>query len=115
MPFIEVDVEAGPNTDWAVVKMFEAQEKPREVTRVVCGLPDGSTGLCQVTGWSSQGPVPAYAARVGDSGEGVVLLVYGGGEGIRLKDGDSIEPWDLGDPGQWGEPCLLLPHDAEVG
>jgi len=112
MPYIELDVQAGRNTDWAVVKVFQAYENPREVTRIVCGRPDGTTGLCQVTGWSSDGPVPAYAARVGDSGEGVVLLVYGGDEGIRLKDGDSIEPWDLGTRTQWGEPCLLLPHDA---
>ena len=115
MAFIEVDVQSGPNTDWAVVKMFEAKEEAREVTRVACGRPDGTTGVCQVTGWSAAGPAPAYAAPVGDSGEGVVLLVFGGDEGIRLKPGDSVEPWDLDSPDQWGEPCLLLPHDAEVG
>ena len=114
MPYIEVDVQAGRNTDWAVVKMFQAHEEPREVTRVVCGLPDGTTGLCQVTGWSGHGPVSAYAAKVFDSGEGVVLLVFGGDEGIRLKPGDSIEPWDLASARQWGEPCLLLPHDAQA-
>ena len=65
-----------------------------------------------VTGWSSVGPVPAYAVHVEDSGEGVVLLIYGGDEGIRLKDGNSIDPWDLEDPSQWGEPCLLLPHES---
>ena len=114
MPFIEVDVQAGPNTDWAVVKMFEAKEEPREVTSVVCRRPDGTTGPCSVTGWGGDGPVPSYAVSVGDSGEGVVLLVYGGEAGIRLKDGDSIEPWDLESPNQWGEPCLLLPHGSEV-
>ena len=115
MPFIEVDIQPGRNTDWAVVKVFQAEEEPWEVTRVVCGRPDGTSGLCQVTGWSGDGPVPAYAARVFDSGEGVVLLVYGGDEGIRLKDGDSIEPWSLDSPSQWGEPCVLLSHDAEAG
>ena len=114
MAYIELDVQAGRNTDWEVVKVFQTYELPREVTRIVCGQPDGTTGLCQVTGWSSDGPVPAYAVRVGDSGEGVVLLVYGGDEGIRLKHGDSIEPWDLGASTQWGEPCLLLPHDAQA-
>ena len=114
MPYIEVDVEAGPNCDWAVVKMFEAHDEAREVSRVFTLRPDGSAGLCQVTGWSSRGPCPAYAARVSDSGEGVVLLVYGGDEGIRLKDAESIEPWDLTNTGQWGEPCLLLAPDAQV-
>ena len=112
MPYIEIDVQEGPNTGWAVVKVFQAYEEPREITRLVCGRPNGAEGPCQVTGWSSAGPVPAYAARVGDSGEGVVLLVYGGDEGVRFKDAGSIEPWDLNSPNQWGEPCLLLPHDA---
>ena len=110
--FIEVEVEAGPNCDWPLVKMFEALEEPRQVGRVTAGLPDGSTGLCMVTGWSHEEACPAYAAKVSDSGEGVALLVYGGEGGIRLQAADSAEPWDVTNPRQWGEPCLLLSHDA---
>ena len=112
MPYIEVDVQDGRNTEWAVVKIFQSYDMPKEITQIVCGKPDGTKGLCLVTGWSALGPVPAYAVHVGDSGEGVVLLIYGGDEGIRLKDVDSIDPWDLDDITQWGEPCLLLPHES---
>ena len=112
--YIEVDVTAGLNTDWEVVKLFEANEEPYEVTVVTSGTPDGRVGLCQVTGWSKQGPVPAYAVRVGDSGDGEVILIFGGDEGIRLKEDGSIEPWDVSNSAQWGEPCLLFPKDSET-
>ena len=46
------------------------------------------------------------------SGEGVILLVYGGNEGIRLKPGNSTDGWDLENSSQWGEPCLMLGADA---
>ena len=110
--YIEIDVEPGPNTDWAVVKVFQAREAPREVSRVHAARPGGDVEPCAVTGWADGGPVPAYAAHVFDSGEGSVLLVYGGDEGVRLKPAASTEPWDVANPVQWGEPCLLLPLDA---
>jgi hypothetical protein len=47
-----------------------------------------------------------------DSGEGVILLVYGGDDGIRLKPAGSSEEWDLASQNQWGEPCLMLDKDA---
>ena len=115
MPYIEVDVSASANCAWPVVKVFAARGPSREVTRVSTRMPDGTVGLCHVVGWSGGRPAPAYVASVFDSGEGVVLLVYGGDEGIRLKPADSVEPWDVADPRQWGEPCLLLGPDTEVG
>jgi hypothetical protein len=110
--YIEVDVEDGPNCDWSLVKVFESKERPYEVTRVTASRPGASPQLWQVTGWSEGGPTPAYAAHVSDSGEGLVLLVYGGSHGIRLKPGDSVDLWDVADNAQWGEPCLLLAADA---
>ena len=69
-----------------------------------------------MTGWSEQGSCQAYAARAEDSGEGVILLVYGGDEGIRLKASTCSEDWDLESSNQWGEPCLMLGADtAYVG
>jgi len=44
-----------------------------------------------------------------------VTLVYGGDQGIRLKTAENEEPWDLESPRQWGEPCLLLDRDVEMG
>ena len=48
------------------------------------------------------------AAKVSDSGDGVVVLVYGGDEGLRLRPSGSSSEWSLDDAEQWGEPCLLL-------
>ena len=115
MPRIEVDVEPCENTELPLTRIFDAREEPREVRRLVTFRRDGADGPCAVTGWGAGGPCPAYAARVWDSGDGVAILVYGGDEGIRLRPEESDAPWDLADAAQWGEPCLLLEADAEVG
>ena len=115
MPFIEVDVESGENSDMSLVRMFDATEDPWEITWVVALRRDGTEGPCAVTGWSADGPCAARAAPVWDSGDGVALLVYGGDEGIRLQHADAETPWDLNDSGQWGEPCLLLEVGTQVG
>ena len=49
------------------------------------------------------------------SGDGVVVLVYGGAEGIRLRPSASEAPWSLDDPEQWGEPCLMLEPRVGIG
>ena len=54
------------------------------------------------------------AAFSEDSGDGVILLVYGGGDGIRLKPAGAGGDWDLSSAGQWGEPCLMLGKDTPV-
>ena len=108
-PYIEIDVDICPNTDFPALKVVHSTDEPWEVTQVVAPLPDGTLGSCSVTGWDDKGPVVAYAVNVFDSGEGTVLLIYGGEHGIRLKASDSIEPWSVNSSTQWGEPCLLLP------
>ena len=89
-------------------RVFDLLEDPRAVTAVFTADPTGEDRWCGVTGWGEDGPCPAYAAKAEDSGEGVVLLVYGGSDGIRLKPRDDSGPWDLADSTQWGEPCLML-------
>jgi len=69
---------------------------------------------CEVTGWSEAGPCPAYAVLSEDSGDGTVLLIYGGDDGIRLRPADSPGGWDLANEEQWGEACLMLGTDAPV-
>jgi len=113
--FIEVDVSAGANSPLQLTRMFDAMEMPRPVSWVVTAHPEGNDRACEVTGWSSQGPCPAYAALVEDSGEGVAMLVYGGDEGIRLRATGTHENWDVHSPRQWGEACLLLDKDVSVG
>ena len=107
--FIEVDVTEGANCPMSVTRMFDAMQDPIEVSRVVTSDRQGNDRMCDVTGWSKEtGPCPAYSALVEDSGEGILMLIYGGDEGIRLKVEGSEEPWALDSPSQWGEACLLL-------
>ena len=113
--FIEVDVSEGPNCPLTVNRMFMALGKPTRVTRVIAPDPQSNDADCQVTGWSSSGPCDAYAVLVEDSGEGVVMLLYGGDQGIRLKQAYNEDPWDLESPRQWGEACLLLDRGVELG
>ena len=78
MDYIEVDVEGGGNSDLSMTRMYEPLEESREVRWVEAAFrPDGWEGPCDVTGWSSGGPVPAKAAKVTDSGDGVVVPPFG--------------------------------------
>ena len=106
--YIEVDVQEGGNSLIPVNKIFMAFDSPKIIVHVMAPDNSGSERWCAVTGWSSSGPSPAYTVLVEDSGEGVVTLVYGSDQGIRLKDAQSQDPWDLDNPNQWGEACLLL-------
>ena len=110
--FIEVEVEASKNCEMSFTRVYSSTRDPSSVTRVEAPGPRGEVGDYDVTGWSTEGPVPALVAPVDDSGEGRVLLVYGGNEGIRLRPTGSSEPWDLNSGNQWGEPCLLLDLDV---
>lgn len=92
--------------------MFDLISEPRPVTAVFTADAEGEDRWCDVTGWSDSGPCPALAVLSEDSGEGTVLLVYGGAQGIRLKPDDRHEDWDLASMNQWGEACLLLDKDA---
>lgn len=112
--YIDVDVEEGSNC-WPLQRIFQALGDPREVSRIVAPDPRGDDVLCQVTGWSSSGPCQGYAVLVADSGEGAVTLIYGGDQGVRFKPIDNHDFWDLDNPDQWGEPCLLLDPDVHTG
>ena len=108
----EVEVYGGENSPMDLNRVFDLLSDARTITQVLTADPTGSDRWCSVTGWSESGPCPALAALAEDSGEGVVLLIYGGDQGIRLKPAESDEEWDLGSSGQWGEACLMLSKDT---
>ena len=108
----EVDVSDGGNSPMTLNRVFDLLEEPRPVSRLFTADRSGADGWRQVVGWEESGHCPAWAALAEDSGDGVILLVYGGSEGIRLKDEDDATPWSLESPGQWGEPCLMLDKDT---
>lgn len=109
---LEVEVTAGGNSPLDVHRMFDLLSDPVEVHRVLATDLKGQDVWCEVTGWGAEGHCPAMAALSEDSGEGVVLLVYGGDEGIRLRPADCEEDWDLATSNQWGEACLMLGKDT---
>ena len=111
---IEVEVTSGGNSPLDLHRMFDLLEDPREVSRVMAPDPMGEDVWCDVVGWGADGPGPAMAALSEDSGEGVVLLVYGGDEGLRLRPVGAVREWDVEDGSQWGEACLMLGKDAPV-
>lgn len=109
----EVEVNDGGNSPLALDRVFDLLEDPRPVSRVVSADLSGQDAWCQVVGWDEDGPCQAMTALAEDSGDGVILLVFGGSEGIRLKpEGDDAE-WDLNNLSQWGEPCLMLDKATE--
>lgn len=108
-----MEVEDNDNC-WPLHRIFQTLGPLRTIATVDAPDPMGDDVICSVTGWSANGPCPAHAVLVADSGEGAVTLIFGGDEGIRLKPAGNKEPWDLNSPDQWGEPCLLLDPDVET-
>ena len=113
--FIEVDVEECNNSPLSVNKIFQALDMPMPITKIVAPDRSGVEIECFITGWSAEGICTAYAALVEDSGEGRVLLVYGGNNGVRLQSTIEAASWNIEDLSQWGEPCLLLDQNIEIG
>ncbi|HAA94149.1 MAG: hypothetical protein FI717_06640 [SAR202 cluster bacterium] len=111
---VEVEVTEGENSPLDLHRMFDLLSDPIEVMRVYATNPMGEDLWCRVTGWGSDGPCAAMSALAEDSGEGVVLLVYGGDQGVRLQAAGSNDEWDLNNPAQWGEACLMLAQGTPV-
>ncbi len=111
---VEVEVTGGENSPLDLHRMFDLLSDPIQVVRVFSTNPMGEDLWCQVTGWSSQGACTAMSALAEDSGEGVVLLIYGGDEGLRLQPAGSGDDWDLANNAQWGEACLMLAKGTPV-
>ena len=110
----EVEVVAGENSPMDLNRVFDLLSEPRPIRRVFTADRMDVDIWCEVTGWSDAGQCPAYAALSEDSGDGTVLLIYGGDDGIRLRPVHSQGEWDPANVEQWGEPCLMLGMDAPV-
>jgi hypothetical protein len=109
---LEIDVTAEGNSPMDLNRIFDLLTQSRVIRQVFTANPMGDDTWCDVAGWSAEGKCPAYAVLAEDSGDGVVLLVYGGDQGIRLKPANNPEEWDLDSANQWGEACLMLDKDT---
>ena len=110
----EVEVVADGNSPMDLNRVFDLLAEPRPLLRVLAPDPMGRDVWCDVTGWEDGGPCAALAAPAEDSGEGVVMLIYGGGDGIRLRPAAAPVAWSVDAAGQWGEPCLMLGSDVRI-
>ena len=110
----EVEVIAAGNSPMDLNRVFDLLTDPKPVIRVLAPDPMGADVWCDVTGWEDGEPCPALAALSEDSGEGVIMLIYGGEDGIRLKPADGASDWDASDGTQWGEACLMLGSDVQI-
>ena len=110
----EVEVVADGNSPLDLNRVFDLLTDPRPVLRLTAPDPHGADVWCAVVGWDAGHPTPAMAALAEDSGEGVVMLIYGGADGIRLKPADDSAAWHLDAPNQWGEACLMLGSDVAI-
>ncbi len=112
--YVTIDVSESRNCPMYLERVFEGRGEPKLIHQVVAPNPMGDDIKCYVTGWSSSGQCLAYGVLVEDSGEGILMLLYGGDEGLRLRPVSSPGDWDVNDSAQWGESCLLLHRDVEL-
>ena len=110
---IFLDVEAGDNCPYSMQLMFSGLEPARPVRQVRLYLKAGAGELHDVTGWSSDGPVPAVSIVVEDSGQARAFLIMGGEGGLRFRPTSQSE-WDIAAVGQWGESHLLLTDADDI-
>jgi hypothetical protein len=110
--YTEIRVDFNDNCPMSAQLVYKNLNEPVRINcvRIYEGGPEGV--LYSVTGWSGEGPVPAYAVSVEDSGSGAAYLVYGGEWGLRLRPAESEAAWNLGAADQFGETHLVL-ADAE--
>lgn len=95
---VVVDIEYNENCGGEISARFQAAGDAKPVAGVKLG-----GVLYDVTGWSESGACEARAVPVEDSGGGVVMLIYGGAHGIRLRKAENAEAWDLMNKEQAGE------------
>ena len=112
-----IEIEPNANCSEAEMKVFQ-EMGPAVVVREICYYRKGpKPQWCAITGWSIEDggkPCPALAQKIGDSGDGEAILIYGGNGGLRLSFSHNIAPWSLDDPNQWGEPYLVYSNEHDI-
>ena len=116
MAQIWIEIEENPNCGYLPLRTYSSTGEEQSAPSAVFGFGDGSD-LTEVTGWDPDDggtPCDVHWVRVGDSGEGESVLVYGGEWGVRVRPYPDGTEWSPSAPDQSGEPHLLLPPDVVV-
>ncbi|MDA0676522.1 MAG: hypothetical protein O2788_00770 [Chloroflexi bacterium] len=109
-----IAIEENENSGSFPLRTFELLSSPQKYTRITVELP-GPSGNIEVVGWcSSNGGTPcaAFVAIVSDEAAGKATRIYGGDQGVRIRQSGSTEPWSLASPGQHGAPFLQVDLDV---
>lgn len=88
LEFLEVDVEPGPASEAGIALRFKPITAPSPIAAVDWESDDGLFGTWRVEATDDEAGerrFPARAAQVEDSADGVVVLVMGGLQGLRLE------------------------------
>ncbi len=116
MAQIWIEIEDNPNCGYLPLRTYSSIGEESSAGSALVSY-SGEDGGIEVTGWSSDGGGSACEVqwvRVGDSGEGESLLVYGGDWGVRSRPEGSASGWDISAADQSGEPYLLLPVETKI-
>ena len=110
MAQIWIEIEENPNCGYLPLRTYSSIGEEQSARSVLLAYTEGGE-LTEVTGWGPDNggaPCEVHWVRVGDSGEGESVLVYGGDWGVRLRPSPSQAEWCMTAPDQSGEPYLLL-------
>ena len=105
-----IEIDENENCGYFPTQVFEARGEESVAESVVVD----QSGLHEVIGWQDGAPFPVRVVPVGDSGAGQSTLVYGGNNGIRMRQAGSDDAWSEDSGDQIGEPYLLLAEGANV-
>lgn len=116
MAQIWIEIEENPNCGYLPLRTYSSNGEEESAASALISYDEGGE-LTEVTGWSPENdgsPCDVHWVRVGDSGEGESVLVYGGDWGVRIRPYPARTEWSMTAPDQTGEPYLLLAPDVIV-
>ena len=116
MAQIWIEIEENPNCGYLPLRTYSSTGEEQSASSAVFAYAEGDE-VTEVTGWGPDDdgtPCDVHWVRVGDSGEGESVLVYGGDWGVRLRAYSARTDWSMTAPDQSGEPYLLLAPDVIV-
>lgn len=110
-----LEIEPNANCEATDMKVFQESGPTREIHEIRYYRKSPEPFWCSISGWTTDNrPCPALAQRIGDSGDGEAILIYGGNAGLRLKRLGDAGDWSLENIGQWGEPYLVYGDENDV-
>ena len=115
MAQVWIDIEDNDNCGYFPMQTFEVRGVERVAGFAVLNEVSDADGPHEIVGWCDGEPCEVRVVRIGDSGAGESVLIYGGNNGIRLRPAGSDTDWDIGASDQFGEPYMLLADEDGIG